>query len=333
MARHLGTDHHELYVSAEQARGVIPNLPKLYDEPFSDSSQIPTFLVSEMARQHVTVSLSGDAGDELFGGYNRYTWGNSIWSKLSAVPKPARHLAAATITCVSPANWNSFAAPLLAVTPQKFKHANVGDKLHKLAGVMGAASPEDVYQTLISHWDSPANIVKNGQEPATILTNPGDVASQLPFVERMMYYDMLSYLPDDILVKVDRAAMGVSLETRVPFLDHRVVELAWRLPMRLKIRGGVGKWCLRELLYRRVPKHLIERPKTGFAIPVGNWLRGPLRDWAENLLDTRRLTSSGYFNAQQIETKWREHLSGDRNWHYYLWDILMFEAWRDEAGL
>ena len=333
VARHLGTDHHELYVSAEQARGVIPNLPKLYDEPFSDSSQIPTFLVSEMARQHVTVSLSGDAGDELFGGYNRYTWGNSIWSKLSAVPKPARHLAAATITCVSPANWNRFAAPLLAVAPQKFKHANVGDKLHKLAGVMGAASPEDVYQTLISHWDSPADIVKNGQEAATILTSPGDVASQLPFVERMMYYDMLSYLPDDILVKVDRAAMGVSLETRVPFLDHRVVELAWRLPMHLKIRGGVGKWCLRELLYRRVPKHLIERPKTGFAVPVGNWLRGPLREWAEHLLDTRRLTSSGYFNAQQIETKWREHLSGDRNWHYYLWDILMFEAWRDEAGL
>jgi len=333
VARHLGTDHHELYVSAEQARGVIPNLPKLYDEPFSDSSQIPTFLVSEMARQHVTVSLSGDAGDELFGGYNRYTWGNSIWSKLSAVPKPARHLAAATITRVSPANWNRFAAPLLAVAPQKFKHANVGDKLHKLAGVMGAASPEDVYQTLISHWDSPADIVKNGQEAATILTSPGDVASQLPFVERMMYYDMLSYLPDDILVKVDRAAMGVSLETRVPFLDHRVVELALRLPMYLKIRGGVGKWCLRELLYRRVPKHLIERPKTGFAIPVGNWLRGPLREWAEHLLDTRRLTSSGYFNAQQIETKWREHLSGDRNWHYYLWDILMFEAWRDEAGL
>ena len=333
VARHLGTDHHELYVSAEQARGVIPNLPKLYDEPFSDSSQIPTFLVSEMARQHVTVSLSGDAGDELFGGYNRYTWGNSIWSKLSAVPKPARHLAAATITSVSPANWNRFAAPLLAVAPQKFKHANVGDKLHKLAGVMGAASPEGVYQTLISHWDSPADIVKNGQEAATILTSPGDVASQLPFVERMMYYDMLSYLPDDILVKVDRAAMGVSLETRVPFLDHRVVELAWRLPIGLKIRGGVGKWCLRELLYRRVPKHLIERPKTGFAVPVGNWLRGPLREWAEHLLDTRRLTSSGYFNAQQIETKWREHLSGDRNWHYYLWDILMFEAWRDEAGL
>ncbi|MEL0207177.1 MAG: asparagine synthase (glutamine-hydrolyzing), partial [Alphaproteobacteria bacterium] len=323
VARHLGTDHHELYVSADQARNVIPELPKLYDEPFSDSSQIPTFLVSQMARQQVTVSLSGDAGDELFGGYNRYIWGQNIWSKLNAVPRPVRNFGAAAMTGISPINWNKFLRPLLAVAPQKFRHNNVGDKIHKLAGVVGASSPEAVYRTLISHWDCPDDIVIAGLEPATILTTANGVAAGLPFVERMMYYDLLTYLPDDILVKVDRAAMGVSLETRVPFLDRRVVELAWQLPLHLKIRDGVGKWCLRELLFRRVPKHLIERPKTGFAVPVGDWLRGPLRDWAETLLDTRRLKSSGYFNAGMIETKWREHLSGDRNWHYYLWDILM----------
>lgn len=333
VARHLGTDHHELYVSAEQARDVISDLPKLYDEPFSDSSQIPTFLVSQMAKEHVTVSLSGDAGDELFGGYNRYTWGNSIWSKLRAIPRPARHFAAGAVTSISPSLWNRALGPLFALAPESLRHTNVGDKLHKLASVIGASSREDIYRILISHWDSPTDIVRGGREPATMLSHAGGISSELSFVERMMVFDMHSYLPDDILVKVDRAAMGVSLETRVPFLDHRLVELAWRLPMHLKIRGGVGKWCLRELLYRRVPKHLIERPKTGFAIPVGDWLRGPLRDWAEHLLDTRRLMSSGYFNAAEIETKWREHLDGDRNWHYYLWDILMFESWRDEAGL
>ena len=333
VARHLGTDHHELYVSAEKARDVIAELPKLYDEPFSDSSQIPTFLVSQMARQHVTVSLSGDAGDELFGGYNRYIWGQNIWSKLNSVPRPVRNFGAAAMTSISPKNWNKLLHSLLAVAPQKLRHTNVGDKIHKLAGVVGASTPEVVYRTLISHWDFPDDIVIAGSEPATILTTADGVAAGLPFVERMMYYDLLTYLPDDILVKVDRAAMGVSLETRMPFLDHRVVELAWQLPLHLKVRDGVGKWCLRELLFRRVPKHLIERPKTGFAVPVGDWLRGPLRDWAETLLDTRRLKSSGYFNAGMIETKWREHLSGDRNWHYYLWDILMFESWRDEAGL
>ena len=333
VARHLGTDHHELYVSAEQARSVIPNLPKLYDEPFSDSSQIPTFLVSEMARQHVTVSLSGDAGDELFGGYTRYIWGKNIWPKLNAVPRPVRHFGAATLTSISPTNWNKFFSPLLAVAPQRLRHTNVGDKIHKLAGVIGASNTEAVYRTLISHWDRPDDIVIAGLEPVTTLTIADGVAAGLPFAERMMYYDLLTYLPDDILVKVDRAAMGVSLETRVPFLDHRVVELAWQLPLHLKVRDGVGKWCLRELLFRRVPKHLIERPKTGFAVPVGDWIRGPLRDWAETLLDTSRLKSSGYFNTRMIETKWREHLSGDRNWHYCLWDILMFESWRDEAGL
>lgn len=333
VARFLGTDHYELYVSAEQARSVIPDLPKLYDEPFSDSSQIPTFLLSQMAKEQVSVSLSGDAGDELFGGYNRYTWGNSIWSKLNAIPRPARNLTACALTSISPSAWNRTLGPLLTLAPERLRHTNVGDKLHKLSSVLGAASPEDLYFILISHWDTPTEIVRGGREPTTVLSSVNSLLSELPFVERMMALDIQSYLPDDILVKVDRAAMGVSLETRVPFLDHRLVELAWRIPMHLKIRGGVGKWCLRELLYRRVPKHLVERPKTGFAIPVGDWLRGPLRDWAEYLLDKQRLTSAGYFNASEIETKWREHLTGGRNWHYYLWDILMFESWRDEAGL
>lgn len=333
VASHLGTDHHELYVTSQQAQDVIPKLPSLYDEPFSDSSQIPTYLVSKIAREHVSVSLSGDAGDELFGGYNRYHWGADIYKKLSFMPLSWRRLMSGSITGISPDNWNSLLEPFNSIIPQKYRHKNIGDRLHKLSEVVKVRSEDELYRILISHWPEPESIIHGGKEPKTVISYPNPKTSSLPFALRMMYFDMLSYLPDDILVKVDRAAMGVSLETRVPFLDHRVIEAAWRMPMHMKIRRGKGKYCLRELLYRRVPKSLIERPKMGFGVPLCEWLRGPLRSWSETLLDKKRLEQSGYFDVTKIRSVWSEHISGKRNWHYYLWDILMFEAWRDEEGL
>ncbi len=333
VAKYLGTQHNELYVSSKTAREVIPNLPKIYDEPFSDSSQIPTFLVSEMAQKQVKVCLSGDGGDEVFGGYNRYTWGNSFLSKQIKIPKLFRTFVAKLITSIPPSIWNKILAPALYLTPQKFRYTNIGDKLHKTANIFNCSSFEEVYRMLISHWNSPENIVIGGEEPKTILTSKEGIPKKLSNVELMMFYDMMMYLPDDILVKVDRAAMATSLETRAPFLDHRVIDLACQLPLDMKIRNGTNKWCLKELLYKRVPKHLIERPKMGFGVPIGDWLRGPLRDWAEYLLQEKRIIQSGYFQNSEIQKKWQEHLSGERNWQYYLWDILMFESWREEEGL
>lgn len=327
VARHLGTDHTELYVTPKEAMDVIPRLPVLYDEPFSDSSQIPTFLISQLARQHVTVSLSGDAGDELFGGYNRYFWAAKLWRWLRVMPKPARSGLAGVLTAMSPSSWNAAFASSSRLIPAAWFYANPGDKLHKLAEILAAKSPEEIYLGLVSHWKQPGAVVVGGAEPPTALTEHVRQASLPDFENRMMYLDALSYLPDDILVKVDRAAMGVSLETRVPLLDHRVVEFAWRLPLSMKIRNGQGKWILRQLLYRYVPKELIERPKMGFGVPIGSWLRGPLRDWAEGLLDESRLKREGFIHPEPIRLKWAEHLSGKRNWQYYLWDVLMFQAW------
>ncbi len=314
VAKHLGTDHTELYVTPKQAMEVIPRLPTLYDEPFSDSSQIPTFLVSQLARQHVTVSLSGDAGDELFCGYNRYQLTAKLWRKFSVVPLPLRKLVAQGLASVASHAWSEIAGAL-------------GDKLHKGAGVLASHSIDDLYLGLVSHWCDPAVVVIDGFEPSTLLTGNAPNLSSLDEVQRMMALDMLTYLPDDILTKVDRAGMGVSLETRVPFLDHRVVEFAWRLPQSMKLRDGQTKWALRQVLYRHVPKKLIERPKMGFGVPIGDWLRGPLRDWAESLLGEARLQREGYFHSVLIRKKWIEHLSGQRNWAYHLWDILMFQMW------
>lgn len=329
VARHLGTDHTTLYVSPEQAMDVIPKLPSIYCEPFSDSSQIPTFLVSRLARQHVTVSLSGDGGDELFGGYNRYVLTDRLWRHLSRAPSGLRRLVAGGIRSVSPSAWNTFAGPLQSALPSRFKLANLGDKLHKGAGVLAASSIDELYLGLVSHWD-PATVVLAGNEPPTVLTANAPHLPGLDPVQRMMALDTLSYLPDDILVKVDRAAMGVSLETRVPMLDHRLVEFAWQLPLDLKVRDGIGKWLLRQVLYRHVPAELIDRPKMGFGVPIDAWLRGPMRDWAEALLDPQRLRREGYFDSAIIELRWREHLSGRRNWQYHLWDILMFQAWLEQ---
>lgn len=327
VAAHLGTEHTELYVSAQQAMDVIPLLPTLYDEPFADSSQIPTFLVSQMARQHVTVALSGDAGDELFCGYNRYQVTASTWQRLSTLPLPMRRVAAWAITRLSPAAWNRFAA----ATGISKRWADFGYKLHKGAGVLAAASADDVYTGLVSQWHEPSQVVLGGTEPVTLLTGLQPDLTGLNDVERMMALDMLTYLPDDILVKVDRAAMGVSLETRTPFLDHRVVEFAWQLPLAYKLRkennNYTTKWALRQVLYKHVPKFMIERPKMGFGVPIDSWLRGPLREWAENLLSEHRLKADGYFNPQPIRQKWAEHLSGQRNWQHPLWCVLMFQAW------
>ncbi|HEY9721587.1 MAG TPA: asparagine synthase (glutamine-hydrolyzing) [Oscillatoriaceae cyanobacterium] len=331
VAQHLGTDHTELYVSPQQALDVIPRLPTLYDEPFSDASQIPTFLVAQLAKSRVTVSLSGDAGDELFCGYKRYEVGRRLWDKLGLLPSPLRLTAARTLKAAPVGLLNAtlgWAAPALG---RYGRSGAVGDKLHKLAEVLDVPTQEAMYQRLISHWKNPSAIVRGGKEPPTALTDPARWA-QLPTLEqRMMYLDTISYLPDDILVKVDRAAMGVSLEGRVPLLDHRVVEFAWKLPQAMKQRDGRSKWLMRQVLYRYVPKELIERPKMGFGVPLGEWLNGPLREWAEDLLSERRLADEGYFDPAPIREKWAQHASGAYNWQGYLWTILMFQAWLQES--
>jgi asparagine synthase (glutamine-hydrolysing) len=322
VARHLGTEHTEFYVSPAQALDVIPHLPALYDEPFADSSQIPTFLVAKMARQHVTAALSGDGGDELFGGYNRYFWGPRIWRKASWLPLPARRLLARLILLLPPQRWDQ-----LAQAAGKGGML-LGGKAHKLAACLSdAADADDLYLSLVSSWSQPASLVLNSKEPPALLSRRELwLDRQLP-EQRMMLLDTLTYLPDDILCKVDRAAMGVSLETRAPFLDHRVAELALRLPLAVKIRAGQGKWLLRQLLHKHVPRQLVERPKQGFGIPLAAWLRGPLRGWAESLLAEARLRREGWFQPEPIRLRWQEHLSGRRNWEHSLWSVLMFQAW------
>lgn len=300
-----------------EVQALIPQLPEMYDEPFADSSQIPTHLVCKAARQQVTVALSGDAGDELFGGYNRYFWGPRIWNRLAWMPYPVRQVLGKALLAVPATKWDGLGGKLGVVRP--------GEKLNKLGrAIKGVHNLDDLYMRLVSEWQDPGSVVKGtgGEADAAI-----HVPANLSAAERMMYCDSMSYLPDDILCKVDRAAMATSLETRVPFLDHRVAELAWRIPLHMKIRGTEGKWALRQVLYKHVPRELIDRPKAGFAIPLGQWLRGPLRDWAEALLDEKRLQREGYFYPAPIRTKWAEHLSGQRDHTPSLWAVLMFQAW------
>jgi asparagine synthase (glutamine-hydrolysing) len=331
VARHLGTDHTELYLTAQETMAAIPALPTLYDEPFADSSQIPTYLLSQLTRRHVTVSLSGDGGDELFAGYVRYFLGRDIWNKIGWMPRFLRVSLAKSFTALSPRIWEILLEKLGPILPAKIKQRHFSDKLQKLAEVLSSESAEVLYHMLISHWKDPGTLALGAREPSNQLTDRSQWAHLPDFTQRMMYMDAVSYLPDDILVKVDRASMGVSLESRVPLLDHRVVEFAWRLPLSMKIHKNQGKWLLRQVLYKYVPKELIERPKMGFGIPIDVWLRQPLRDWAENLLDERRLRQEGFFNSGPIRQKWEEHLSGKRNWQYYLWDVLMFQAWLEEG--
>ena len=329
VATHLGTDHTELYVSSADALKLVSKMAEVYDEPFADSSQLPTYLVSQMAKQHVTVSLSGDAGDEVFCGYNRYRLTDMTWHKLARIPVFVRKLAAKLLVTVPVGVWNK----LNAVLPSRFKMSNLGDKLHKAADVLSSATADELYYGLISHWKNPAAVVLDGKEARTLLNSPEQTQHFKGNIPRMMALDTLSYLPDDILVKVDRAAMAVSLETRVPFLDHRVFEYAWSMPQHLKMNNGTTKVCLRNILYNYVPQRLIERPKAGFAVPVAEWLRGPLKTWAEQLLQPERLAREGFFDPAQITTLWQEHQSGKRNWQYHLWDILMFQSWYEKHHL
>lgn len=324
VARHLGTRHTEHYVSADEARAVVPLLPAMYDEPFGDSSQIPTYLVSKLARSQVTVSLSGDGGDELFGGYNRYFIAQALWRKLERLPTLLRARAARMIRGVRPATWSRLMRPFLPLLPAAYRYANPGDKLHKLAEVLALVEPRALYDRLVRFWEWE---VCPGVGPVPGLASDAAWSEFEDFTDAMMYADTVSYLPDDILVKVDRASMAVSLESRVPLLDHRIVEFAWSLPTTARAGGGVGKRVLREVLARHVPTALTDRPKMGFGIPVGDWLRGPLRAWADALLDPRRLAADGYLDVGLIQARWTEHLSGRRNWEYSVWNALMFQSW------
>jgi asparagine synthase (glutamine-hydrolysing) len=323
VAAHLGTDHTELYVTPEQAQAVVPRLPEIYDEPFADSSQIPTFLVSEMTRKHVTVALSGDGGDELFAGYNRYGQGLRVARALRRLPRPMAACLGRMIGAVPPASWDR----LFAVMPRGIRPRQPGEKLHKLAGVLGDDAI-DYYRLLIAPWANAWSLVKEASQPDQPAFSDATRARFVDELSWMQYADSVTYLPDDILTKVDRASMAVSLEARVPLLDHRVVDLAWQLPAHLKMRGGQGKWLLRQVLYKYVPKPLLERPKMGFGVPIDAWLRGPLKDWASDLLDPAAMARTGLLDPGPIQEKWAEHQSGRRNWQHFLWNVLMFEAWR-----
>ena len=318
VARHLGTDHTELYVTAKQARDVIPRLPRLYDEPLADASQIPTYLVAELARSQVTVSLSGDGGDELFCGYARYLATRSFWRGVRWLPTGLRAALGRQLV----------RRPGLAAAPS----GSLGRKLFWAGQLLGCESPLAVYRQLVSHWPDPAVAVAGAHEAATIFTDPRRAVAVEGLERQMMLADLGSYLPDNILVKVDRATMGVGLESRAPLLDHRLVELAARLPLRMLVRRGQGKWLLRQVLYRHVPRHLVERPKMGFGVPLNAWLRGPLRQWAEDLLSESTLRRDGLFNPAVVRAKWTEHLSGAGNWSACLWPVLMFQQWKSEQA-
>lgn len=331
VARHLGTDHAALVVTDAETRDVIPLLPELYDEPFADSSQIPTHLICRAARQKVTVALSGDGGDELFGGYNRYFWGPRIWERLQPVPKPLRPVLGAAISAVPPTGWDRLGRVHQLLQPGSSGMSRLGEKTHKLAtAIRNVNDIDDLYRNLVTVWSNPEALVRGTAAPPSPLDDPLPAGLGNDPAARMMAQDIRGYLPDDILCKVDRAAMGVSLETRVPFLDPDVIALSARLPMHMKIRGTTGKWALRQILYSHVPRELLERPKAGFGIPVGDWLRGPLRDWAEDLLTPEKLGADGLLDPAPIRRAWAEHLSGRRDRTHRLWTVLMLQAWRQK---
>lgn len=323
VASQLGTIHHEHYVTVQEARDVIPMLPAMFDEPFADSSQVPTYLISRFARRDVTVALTGDGGDELFGGYNRHLIAPRLWGQLRHVPRTLRSIAAAPLSHISPDVWEKIAG-LANGTGRPFLGARVQKGL-KIAQT--ASDFDDIYLSFLDEWCHEENPVLNSQEKVGFDLHLGQPASD---TARMMYCDAVSYLPDDILVKVDRASMAVGLETRVPFLDHRVAALAARIPESMKFRGGQGKHILRRLLYREAPRHLFERPKAGFAVPVGKWIKGPLRPWAEELLDPNRMAGEGWFNPAIVQRRWQDHLAGRRDASPALWAVLMFQAWMQE---
>jgi asparagine synthase (glutamine-hydrolysing) len=329
VATHLGTDHHELYVTPREAMDAIPRLPQIYDEPFSDSSQVPTFLVSQLARQAVTVSLSGDGGDELFGGYDRYKLAARLWGAIRVAPRGLRQGAAKVLMSLTGGGVGAALQGVTSLSPGMTRLAALTGRLRKAAPLMASRGPGELYRGLASHWRTPESVVVGGHEPPSIFMDEGAADARMSMTEWMMFIDALTYLPDDILTKVDRAAMSVSLETRVPLLDHRVVEFAWSLPVGMRVRPGRPKALLRDVLYRYVPRALIDRPKMGFGVPIGRWMRGPLRDWVESLIAVDRLKGDGFFRPDPIRLMWEEHLSGQRNWQYLIWDIVMFQSWLD----
>jgi asparagine synthase (glutamine-hydrolysing) len=327
VAEHLGTQHTELYITTDDVLAVIPKLAHLYDEPFADSSQIPTFLVSQLAKQQVTVALTGDAGDELFCGYNRYKVAAEYWGNMNKIPLAIRKVMAKLIRGVSPKTWDGFASAV----PFMSRHPQMGLKMHKGADLLASATLSEAYRRLTSHHDTPSSLlITKETEPHTFMEHHFAALTGIGEISQMMAMDLLSYLPDDILVKVDRAAMGVSLETRVPFLDHRLIEFAWTVPMSMKIKNGQNKWLLRHLLNRYVPSQLIERPKMGFGMPLSEWLRGPLQNWVDGLLDEPRLHQEGIFNPQPVCHMWQQHRQGKGNFAYLLWNILMFQVWLEQ---
>ena len=330
VARHLGTDHTELTASPDDGLEVIARLPELFDEPFADASQIPTFLVSRLTRAHVSVCLSGDGGDEMFAGYNRHFWAPALLDRFGPLPRVLRQGLAAGLSALSPSAWNRIFSALDPVLPERFRQRMPGYKLHKLAEVLPASGPEDMYRRLTAVRQHPERLLARGGDAGAarrLPEHPDFGPGRNGFTRFMQYMDAATYLPDDIMVKVDRAAMGVSLESRAPYLDHRVFEFAWRLPMSMKTGQGKGKLILRRLLSRYVPESLFERPKMGFGVPIDAWLRGPLRSWAEGLLNEKRMADRGLINPAPVRAAWKTHLSGRRDLHYPLWNILMFQAW------
>lgn len=326
VARHLGCEHTELRLSPEDALEAIPQLPEIFDEPFADASMLPTFLVSRLTRRHVTVCLSGDGGDELFAGYNRHLWAARLWRRLGRLPRSLRGAAAAGIRALPPRAWDTLFRTLGRGT------RTPGFKLHKLAGALPASGPEDLYRRLVSTWPRPADLLLDGREPATLLDDPARWPRTSELTTWVQFLDAATYLPDDILAKVDRAAMAVSLESRAPFLDHEVVALAWRLPLALKLADGQGKRILRRILHRYVPAELVERPKTGFGLPIDDWLRGPLKNWALALLSPARLRRDGLLHPEPVQRALQAHLSGRRDNQYLLWNVLMLQAWLERWG-
>lgn len=329
VAEHLGTDHHEFYVTEREAIEVVPQLPEVFDEPFSDSSQIPTLMVSRLARRSVKVCLSGDGGDELFCGYNRYHQGYSAWKKGTRLPKPIRKVLKAAVESIHPDRWDRLGECVSTVSRQRLQVANPGYKLHKLVDLFELDTASEFYSRLVSHWSDAEAVVLGASGDVNDFSKGMETDAEFSPEEKMMLSDVLGYLPDDILTKVDRASMSVSLEARVPILDHRIAEFSWGLPMDVKVRDGDMKWILRQVLEKYVPKEMFNRPKMGFSVPLAEWLRGDLRDWAEDLLSEDRLRREGVFDPGPIREKWEAHISGSQNWQYHLWDVLMFQAWSE----
>jgi len=319
VANHLGTDHHDMYVTSKDALNVLPLLPDMFDEPFADSSQIPMYLVSKIAKSKVTVCLSGDGGDELFGGYNRYLVTSKLWSKISKIPRPAKGALAYLIKSVKPSVWDKISDLLY-----KNKYSGLGFKLHKGADSLQSKNIDDLYFNLISTIKNPTEWLISSEEHSSPNYN---FDPKISGIERMMIKDLVGYLPTDILTKVDRTSMAVSLEARTPFLDKEIVKFALTLPLEYKIKAGVGKSVLRDVLYKYVPRDMIERPKMGFGVPLAEWMRGELKVWCEGLLNEKKLKEDGYFNHKVIREKWNEHLNGDADWHHSLWNVLIFQAW------